>query len=173
MCNSGRLAEPWRRKGTPGGPSLNSTPGVFLMKRKVIIHFLDKDLLYRSLLISIPQVRGYYSEENIAEAVISIIERIDVRKLGYFYTCWNCISILLCAIREGWPSLGEGREHPVGHLQLAHPVFFLMKKEGYYAQCSIASVVPFNKTNNIKIRILSYLDDIAILAKLESLENNY
>jgi hypothetical protein len=30
-------------------------------------------------------VREYYSGENIAEAVISVVERIDVRKLGYFY----------------------------------------------------------------------------------------
>jgi retron-type reverse transcriptase len=31
----------------------------------------------------------------------------------------------------------------------------------------------FEETNNIKIRIPNYLDDIAILAKSESLENNY
>jgi retron-type reverse transcriptase len=31
----------------------------------------------------------------------------------------------------------------------------------------------FEEIKDIRIRILSYLDDIAILAKLESLENNY
>jgi hypothetical protein len=31
----------------------------------------------------------------------------------------------------------------------------------------------FEEIKDIRIRITSYLDDIAILAKLESLENNY
>jgi hypothetical protein len=37
----------------------------------------------------------------------------------------------------------------------------------------LITILLFEEIKNIRIRILSYLDDITILIKLESLENNY
>lgn len=53
----------------------------------VVAHFLDKDLINRSLLIGMRRVRGSHSGENVAEVIIPIlIEMGVVSKLGYFTT---------------------------------------------------------------------------------------
>jgi tetratricopeptide (TPR) repeat protein len=46
----------------------------------VVFHFLDKDLKVRSLLAGIRRVKGTHSGENIAEAVIPILEQMVLGK---------------------------------------------------------------------------------------------
>jgi hypothetical protein len=51
----------------------------------VVFHFLDKDLKVRSLLAGMKRVKEAHSGENIAEAVIPIIETmISVKRLKFF-----------------------------------------------------------------------------------------
>jgi hypothetical protein len=53
----------------------------------VVAYFINKDLRNRSILIGLSRVKGCYSGENIAEAVIVVLlKMIDVSKLGYFCT---------------------------------------------------------------------------------------
>jgi hypothetical protein len=52
---------------------------------KVIIYYLDKDLVNRSYLISMRRINGAYTGENIAEAVMPILLEMRILlKLGYF-----------------------------------------------------------------------------------------
>jgi hypothetical protein len=52
---------------------------------RVIIHYLNKDLINRSYLISIRRIRGTYTGENIAKVIIPILIKIRVLpKLNYF-----------------------------------------------------------------------------------------
>ena len=51
----------------------------------VILYYLNRNLKVRNLLIGMRRVKGAYSGENIAEAVISIILVIGIKdRLGFF-----------------------------------------------------------------------------------------
>jgi hypothetical protein len=51
----------------------------------VVFYFLDKDLKVRNLLVGMKRVRGAKTGENIAEAIIPIIEgMVSGARLGFF-----------------------------------------------------------------------------------------
>ena len=51
----------------------------------VVFHYLDQNLKVRSLLAGMRRIKGAYSGENIAEAIIPIIEEmISKERLGFF-----------------------------------------------------------------------------------------
>jgi hypothetical protein len=53
----------------------------------IITHFLNKNLINRSLLIDIRRVKGSHNKENISEAIISILIKMKIiNKLSYFTT---------------------------------------------------------------------------------------
>jgi hypothetical protein len=59
----------------------------FLRIITVIVYFLDKNLINRSLLINIRKMKGSHSGKNINEAIILILVKIKIiNKLSYFIT---------------------------------------------------------------------------------------
>jgi hypothetical protein len=52
---------------------------------RVVIHYLDKDLINRSYLIGIRRINKAYTGENIAKAVTPVLIKMGILlKLGYF-----------------------------------------------------------------------------------------
>jgi hypothetical protein len=52
---------------------------------KIVIYYLDKDLVNRSYLIDIRRIKEAYTNENIIKAVMPILLKIRILlKLGYF-----------------------------------------------------------------------------------------
>jgi hypothetical protein len=52
---------------------------------RVVVYYLDKDLVNRSYLVGIPRIRGTYTGENIAKAVMPVLLEMGILlKLGYF-----------------------------------------------------------------------------------------
>jgi hypothetical protein len=63
------------------------TSSNFLRIVAVIIYFLDKNLINRSLLIGIRKMKSSHNKENINEAIIPIFVKMEViNKLNYFIT---------------------------------------------------------------------------------------
>jgi hypothetical protein len=53
----------------------------------VIVHFLDKKLNNKSLLIGIRRIKDFYNKENITKVIIPVLVKIKViNKLRYFTT---------------------------------------------------------------------------------------
>jgi hypothetical protein len=52
---------------------------------RVVVYYLDKDLVNRSYLINMRRINGAHTGENIAEAVMPILLEMGIlSKLGYF-----------------------------------------------------------------------------------------
>jgi hypothetical protein len=100
----------------------------------VVFHFLDKDLKVRSLLAGMKRVRGAHSGENIAEAVIPIIETmISVERLGFFIgdnasTNDTAIRAILVHLRPDIKDPDSRRVRCLGHIiNLAAKAFLFGK----------------------------------------------
>jgi hypothetical protein len=100
----------------------------------VVFHFLDKDLKVRSLLAGMKRVKGAHTGENIAEAVIPIIDMmISSDQLGFFVgdnagTNGTAIRAILAHLRPDLKDPDCRRVRCLGHIiNLAAKAFLFGK----------------------------------------------
>ena len=89
--------------------------------------------------------RSCHSGENIAEAVISVVERIDVRKLGYFYINNNIINdvtikIILNRFRPDIQQPQRRRVRYLGHIINLVAIAFLFSNDLVSLEAEISDI---------------------------------
>jgi hypothetical protein len=101
----------------------------------IVAHYLDKELKARSYLIGLRRVKGAHSGENIAEAMIPVLEELQiVSKLGFFI-CDNasnndtCIRTLLRQLRPDIKDPDSRRVRCLGHIINLSAKAFLFGKD--------------------------------------------
>lgn len=101
----------------------------------VVFHYLDRDLKVRSLLASIRRIKGTHSSKNMAEAIIPILQEMEViMRLGFFIgdnigTNNTAIRTILSQLRPDIKNPDSRRVRYLGHIINLITKAFLFRKD--------------------------------------------